>query len=91
MKKYIYNIILLFAVVCVSAQVTESDMIEVEGGNFTMGNSSYSRESPTRNVTISTFYMSKNVITNAQFAEFLNAYESQTVKHNEFAGKLMFK
>lgn len=91
MKKYIYNIILLFAVVCVSAQVTESDMIEVEGGNFTMGNSSYSRESPTRNVTVSTFYMSKNVITNAQFAEFLNAYESQTVKHNEFAGKLMFK
>lgn len=89
MKKYIFTIIALTIVFYTFAQAPE--MIEVVGGNFIMGNNSYPRESPTRNVTVATFYMSKNIVTNAQFAEFLNAYQSTTVKEGEFAGKPMVK
>lgn len=91
MKKYIYSILVLFTAMYISAQVPVSEMIEVTGSTFSMGNIAYPRESPTRNVTVPTFYMSKNTVTNAQFAEFLNAYGSRTVKEGEFAGKVMFK
>ena len=91
MKKYHLLIVLILSVSVVIGQVPLSDMIEVKGGTFSMGNSSFSRESPTRNVTLSTFYMSKHVVTNVQFAEFLNIYGSQTVIEGEFAGKLLFR
>ena len=76
MKKYHLLIVLILLVSVVIGQVPLSDMIEVKGGTFSMGNSSFSRESPTRNVTLSTFYMSKHAVTNVQFAEFLNIYGS---------------
>lgn len=65
-------------------------MIEVKAGSFTMGNASFARENPIRAVNLSRFYLSKQDITNAQFAAFLNAYGSDTVKEGEFIGKPIF-
>jgi formylglycine-generating enzyme required for sulfatase activity len=73
------------------SQIPNSDMILIKAGSFTMGNSSFTRESPTRTINVSQFYMSRNVVTNAQFATFLNAYGSSIVKDGEFAGKPMLK
>lgn len=90
MKKHIIITALLIACFKVNAQIPDTDMITVAGGSFTMGNSVYTRESPTRNITVSTFYMSKNVVTNAQFAEFLNAYGSSVMLAGDNAGKPLF-
>ncbi|VBB48368.1 exported hypothetical protein [uncultured Paludibacter sp.] len=92
MKKYIIlTALLLIGFVEIKAQIPDADMIQIVGGTFTMGNSSYTRETPIRNVSISNFYMSKNVITNAQFADFLNAYNSSVVLNGNYAGKPLFK
>ncbi|MHB9055544.1 MAG: SUMF1/EgtB/PvdO family nonheme iron enzyme [Paludibacteraceae bacterium] len=91
MKNIIITILFSLTIHGISAQILSTDLIEVKGGTFMMGNGSYARESPVRNVIISTFYISKYTVTNAQFAEFLNAYGSQTVKEGEFAGKQIFK
>jgi|GEM_PF-2018880 len=88
--KNILIISLLLFIPGLKAQVANEDMIEVKTGSFTMGNSLYARESVIRTVNISPFFMSKNVITNAQFAQFLNEYDSQTVKDGEFTGKSLF-
>ena len=91
MNKYIIIISLIFSFTKASAQVPNTDMIQVLGGSYTMGNATYARESATRLVTISNFYMNKNTVTNAQFATFLNQYASATVKSGEFVGKPLFK
>ena len=90
MKKYIISISILIFALQANAQVLATDFVEVTGSSYTMGNASYTRESPVRTVTISTFYITKNTITNSQFALFLNEYGSQTVKTGDFAGKSMF-
>jgi len=82
---------LLLSLMNASAQVPNTDMMKVLGGSYAMGNSTYARESATRSVTISDFYMSKNTVTNAQYATFLNEYGSAMVKSGEFAGKPLFK
>lgn len=81
------NRVLIFALLSSLFGANAQDMIEVKAGSFTMGNASFSREIPIRTVGISRFYMSKNAITNAQFATFMNAYGSDTVKDGTFVGK----
>lgn len=91
MNKYAILIMGFFiSFTAVSAQISNADMKEVKVGSFSMGNSSFTRESPARTVNISTFYISKNIVTNAQFAEFINSYGSQTVKEGLYAGKKLF-
>ncbi len=90
MKIYIFLISILIFAIQVKAQITATDFVEVTGSSFTMGNTSYTRESPVRTITVSTFYITKKIITNAQYALFLNEYGSQTVKAGEYAGKTMF-
>ena len=85
MKKYL----LIITLVCCAAFAQAQNPIEVKAGSFTMGNASFAREIPIRTVNVSRFYLSKYDITNAQFAAFLNAYGSDTVKEGEFIGKPM--
>ncbi len=50
------------------------NMILVEGGTFTMGSNEGETDSrPAHQVTISSFYIDKYEVTNAQFCEFLNS------------------
>lgn len=88
--RYILILLLVTGFAGLTAQVPNSDMVEVKSGSFTMGNASFPRESTTRTVNLSTFYMSKYTITNAQYAAFVNQYGSVTVKDGEFAGKPLF-
>jgi formylglycine-generating enzyme required for sulfatase activity len=90
MKKIIFLASILLVGLQLKAQLTLADFILVEGGSFSMGNASYTREAPVRTVTLSAFYMSKKTITNSQFAAFLNEYGSTTVRDGEFAGKQLF-
>ncbi|MDD3319967.1 MAG: SUMF1/EgtB/PvdO family nonheme iron enzyme [Paludibacter sp.] len=91
MKKYIFIICsFLFCFTFIKAEVPVSEMIEISGGRFTMGNGSYPRESPARLVSVAGFYMSKYAITNTQFADFINQYGSVTAKDGEYAGKSLF-
>ncbi|MGC3979392.1 MAG: SUMF1/EgtB/PvdO family nonheme iron enzyme [Paludibacteraceae bacterium] len=91
MKKHIILTLFFIGWLGIKAQIPDADMIQVTGSSFLMGNGTYTRESPTRVVAISTFYMSKNVVTNVQFATFLNAYGSTTVLEGDNAGKPLFK
>ncbi len=66
--------------------------ITVPGGTFTIGDiwgDGASGEKPAQMVTLSTFYMSKYEITNAQYAIFLNRYGSETIMSGEYAGQIM--
>ncbi|MCB0548602.1 MAG: formylglycine-generating enzyme family protein [Phaeodactylibacter sp.] len=71
------------------------EMVKIEGSAFTMGcqegrdQHCYSDEKPAHQVTVSTFYMSKHEVTNEQYAAFLNAYGSDSVKEGAFKGKIM--
>lgn len=82
---------MLFFLMTQLALVCGQDVVEVRTGSFTMGNVSFSREIPIRSVIVSRFYLSKQVITNTQFADFLNAYGSDTIKEGEFVGQILFK
>ena len=91
MKKYILIFAVMFAAAtAVNGQVNAADFVQIASGSFTMGNTAYTRESPTKTINLGAFYLTKNVITNSQYATFLNAYGSTTVKAGEFAGKTMF-
>jgi len=90
-KKQIILFSLLLFFVLTKAQVPASDMIALTAGSFTMGNSTFTRESPARSVNVSAFYISKNTVTNAQFAQFVNQYGSVTVRNGEFVDKPLFK
>jgi formylglycine-generating enzyme required for sulfatase activity len=64
--------------------------IYVKGGTFTMGSprSKHGQgDEVEHSVTLSDYYISKFEITNAQFAEFLNAYKSDKVKEGIYAGQ----
>lgn len=68
---------------------TDSDMVLVEGGTFAFGNSRNDSEGdadekPVSNVTLSSYRISKYEVTNAQYAEFLNA------KGNQREGNLLW-
>lgn len=57
--------------------IEENDMIFIEGGTFTMGASTseedmgYEEEKPAHTVTVSSFYLSKYVVTVGKFAQFV--------------------
>jgi formylglycine-generating enzyme required for sulfatase activity len=63
---------------------TLPEMVAVQGGTFTMGCTAeqgtdcYSDESPAHQVTLNTYKISKYEITNAQYAQMLNARGNQT-------------
>jgi len=71
---------------------TGTHWVLITGGTFTMGDiwgDGESWELPTHQVSVNTFYLSRYEITNSQYANFLNAYGSETVKSGDYAGKLM--
>jgi len=65
-------------------------------GTFPMGcengqSDCNTNELPLHNVTVNNFFISKNEITNQQYADFLNDYGSNTVKNGEYAGEVMIE
>ncbi|MCI4666807.1 MAG: SUMF1/EgtB/PvdO family nonheme iron enzyme [Bacteroidia bacterium] len=48
-------------------------MIEVKGGNFTMGSNLFKTSSPAHKVRVPTFFMTETEVANEEFAAFLNA------------------
>lgn len=71
------------------AEPVPENMVLVKGGTMQLGTKSYGSERPPHEVTLSTFYISKTEVTNAEYAEFLNAYESDTVKQGDNKGKML--
>jgi sulfatase modifying factor 1 len=71
------------------------EVVFVEGGSFRMGcdasrdGSCQSDETPLHTVTVSSFYISRTEVTNAQYAAFLNEYGSDKVKSGQYAGETM--
>jgi formylglycine-generating enzyme required for sulfatase activity len=68
------------------------DWVFVKGGTFMMGDTSgvsWDKKQSGHPVTLSSFCIGKFEVTNAQYAEFLNAYKSDTVKSGEYAGEIM--
>jgi formylglycine-generating enzyme len=63
--------------------------VYVKGGTFVMGKTGKLDGKSGYTVTLSDFYISKYEVTNAQFAEFLNAYKSNKVKSGINAGKMI--
>jgi len=63
--------------------MNENDMVKVEGGEFTMGDDEYNSNYIEHQVKLTTFYISKYEVTNAQYARFLNQYA--TAHENEKA------
>lgn len=70
------------------------NLVYVESGTFQMGNKEakeevFMGENLVHQVKVSSFWISKYEITNAQYAQFLNAYGSEVVKEGAFAGQKM--
>lgn len=73
-------------------KIESGDLIFVQGCTFTMGSPEgvgKKDEHPQREITLSNFYISKTEVTNQMFADFLNAYGSDTIKQGEFIGETM--
>lgn len=64
-------------------------MVLVKSGSMSLGGESFGSERPPHPVKLNSFYLSKTEVTNAQYAEFLNAYQSDTVKTGRHAGKIL--
>ncbi|NLP11903.1 formylglycine-generating enzyme family protein [bacterium] len=70
-------------------------MVMVQGGMFVMGdllgnNAPYKKavkDCPTHFVTVDDFYMSQTEVTNHEFLNFLNDYQSDTVKSGPYSGE----
>jgi formylglycine-generating enzyme len=57
------------------------NMVQVDGGDFMMGYPYLGRaESPAHRVEVDTFYMDKNLVTNAEFVAFLNELGTHEVE-----------
>jgi len=69
-----------------SIDPTESDMVKVEGDEFIMGDSTlgYIEHS----VKLTTFYISKYEVTNAQYARFLNQYTTEHKTEPEYTDSI---
>ncbi|MDL2305484.1 formylglycine-generating enzyme family protein [Bacteroides sp. OttesenSCG-928-D19] len=71
------------------------DMVQVEGGSFTMGctseqgNDCYSDEKPSHNVSVNSFRISKTEITNEQYVAFLNT--SRVGSSGNYNGRELIK
>lgn len=66
-------------------------LVEVKGGNFTMGDddSLYSWEKPAHLVQVNDFWIGQCPITNQQYAAFLNTYGSTQVQQGTYKGQQM--
>ncbi len=69
-------------------------MILLKGGTFRMGSEDTDKdasddEKPAHDVTLRDYYLGRTEVTNAQFAAFLNEYQSDKVKSGENAGQEM--
>ena len=60
-------------------EIEAQNLIFVEGGTFTMGSEESSDETP-HQVTLTNYYISKTEVTNQQYADFLNQYQSDKIK-----------
>ncbi|RMH70618.1 MAG: hypothetical protein D6675_08825 [Gemmatimonadetes bacterium] len=68
------------------------DLVLMKGGSFQMGNlwdGEHDFEKPVHQVTLNDFYIGKYLVTNTEYAKFLNEYGTIFVKEGEFAGQLM--
>ncbi|AEE49450.1 SUMF1/EgtB/PvdO family nonheme iron enzyme [Haliscomenobacter hydrossis] len=63
--------------------IAANGLVKIDGGKYRMGcieardGSCYSNETPDHEVSISSFYLSKYEVTNAEFVQFLNAISAQ--------------
>ena len=55
------------------------EMIPIKGGSFQMGGDQYDDEQPIHKVIVPDFLLGKYPVTNIQFVDFLNAYQSDTI------------
>lgn len=70
------------------------EWVKVTGGSFEMGDTwgdGDSDEKPLRKVTLGSFKISKYEVTNAEYAQFLNEYQSDRVKNGTYIGQIMIK
>ncbi len=56
----------------------EPEMLKIAGGSFRMGSEENSDEKPVHEVTVSSFWLGKYEVTNAQFCAFLNEKGNQS-------------
>lgn len=66
------------------------EMVFVRGGKFTLGSTFDEDNNPERETDIDDFYISKYEVTNAQFAAFLESYQSKIVKQGIDSGQPMY-
>jgi len=66
------------------------EMVDVEGGSFTMGSLYKEDNNPLHPVTVKSFSISKYEVTNYQFAAFLKEYGSSVIKEGEHAGEPLY-
>ncbi len=67
-----------------SANADAEGMVWVSGGSFTMGDDeTYADESPARHVRVDGFWIDAHEVTNAQFAEFVDATSYVTVAERQ--------
>ncbi len=58
------------------------DLVQITGGTFRMGrDDGYSAERPAHQVTVASFYMDRNEVTNAEYAEFVRETNHPTPEH----------
>ena len=75
-----------------TTHIIKNEMIYVEGGTYAIGQKNpFSFTGKIFPVTLSSFYISKYEITNAQFCEFLNANGSNIIKSGVYKEKRIMK
>ena len=61
---------------------TKPDMVQIEGGSFTMGRQDGPlQETPPHSVTVQSFMMDRTEVTNTEYAEFINDTNRAAPKH----------
>ena len=63
----------------IATQIETQNVIYIQGGKFLMGSEIEEKEKPHK-ATLTSFYMSKTEVTNAQYAQFLNQYGDYRIK-----------
>ena len=63
--------------------------IHVQGGTFSMGSKDYVDEKPIHEVRLNDFYISKQEITNQQYANFLNSYGTTRSKDGKYSNEAL--
>ena len=67
------------------------ELIHIEGGTFEMGSDTVAYAEPIHSVQVPSFHLGKYPVTNAQFAYFLNAYGSSSIKTGVNKGEEMIR